>query len=45
MEIDRFEDGRIIESWRVWDRLGLYQQLGVAPPTRELIKQAGLAGM
>ena len=42
MEIDRFEDGRFVESWWLWDRLGLYQQLGVVPSTPELIKQAGL---
>ena len=42
MEIDRFEDGKIVEIWFLWDRLGLYQQLGVVPATPELIKQAGL---
>lgn len=29
--IDRFEDGRIVESWTSWDTLGLLQQLGVIP--------------
>jgi len=42
MEIDRFEDGRFVESWYLWDRLGMYQQLGVVPSTPELIEQAGL---
>jgi ketosteroid isomerase-like protein len=42
MEINRFVDGRIVESWWLWDRLGLYQQLGVVPETAELVKQAGL---
>ena len=39
MGIDRLEDGKIVESWMLWDRLGVYQQLGVVPPTPELIKQ------
>jgi steroid delta-isomerase-like uncharacterized protein len=29
--IDRFEDGRIAESWTNWDTLGLLQQLGAIP--------------
>ena len=40
--IDRFEGGRIAETWLLWDRLGMYQQLGVVPPTPELVKKAGL---
>ena len=27
--IDRVTDGRIVEEWASWDRLGLLQQLGV----------------
>jgi predicted SnoaL-like aldol condensation-catalyzing enzyme len=42
MEIARFEDGRFVETWSLWDRIGLYQQLGVVPSTPDLIKQAGL---
>jgi predicted SnoaL-like aldol condensation-catalyzing enzyme len=42
MEIARFEDGRFVESWALFDRIGLYQQLGVVPSTPELMKQAGL---
>jgi steroid delta-isomerase-like uncharacterized protein len=29
--IDRFEDGRIAESWTNWDTLGLLKQLGAVP--------------
>lgn len=28
IDIYRLVDGKIIEQWYVWDRLGLYQQLG-----------------
>jgi predicted ester cyclase len=35
IRIDRFEDGRIVESWFIPDRFTLWQQLGLipAPPT------------
>lgn len=42
VEIDRLVDGKIVEFWWLWDRLGLFQQLGVVPPTPELVRQAGL---
>lgn len=29
--INRFRDGKIIESWASWDTLGMMQQLGVVP--------------
>jgi steroid delta-isomerase-like uncharacterized protein len=29
--IHHVEDGRIVESWNVWDTLGILQQLGVVP--------------
>ncbi|WP_458206613.1 ester cyclase [Haladaptatus sp. NG-SE-30] len=29
--VHRFEDGKVIEGWAVWDSLGLMQQLGVIP--------------
>lgn len=28
----RVEDGRIVESWGVWDKYGLYEQLGLLGP-------------
>lgn len=31
--ISRVADGKIAEEWLLWDRLGLWQQLEVAPPT------------
>jgi predicted ester cyclase len=30
--LDRFKDNKIIETWEVYDRLDLYQQLGLIPP-------------
>ena len=36
--IHRLEDGKITETWRLADRLGLYQQLGALPPTEEIGK-------
>jgi steroid delta-isomerase-like uncharacterized protein len=29
--IDRFEAGKIVESWGNWDTLGMMQQLGAVP--------------
>jgi steroid delta-isomerase-like uncharacterized protein len=31
--ISRFEGGRIAEEWEIYDALGMYQQLGVPPPS------------
>jgi predicted ester cyclase len=31
--ICRFEEGRIVEGWEIFDKLGMYQQIGVAPPS------------
>ena len=30
--IYRFANGRVAEEWEIFDKLGLYQQLGVTPP-------------
>lgn len=30
--INRFQDGKIVESWSCWDTLGMMQQLGVVQP-------------
>jgi predicted ester cyclase len=32
MSIDRYEDGKIVETWSEWDNLGLARQIGAAPP-------------
>jgi steroid delta-isomerase-like uncharacterized protein len=29
--LDRFKDGKIAETWELYDRLDLYQQLGIIP--------------
>jgi ketosteroid isomerase-like protein len=42
ISITRFADGKMVEGWGLWDRLGLYQQLGVVAETPDLMKQAGL---
>jgi steroid delta-isomerase-like uncharacterized protein len=34
VQIDRFKDDTIVESWRYWDTLGMLQQLGAVPPRR-----------
>jgi ketosteroid isomerase-like protein len=33
----RIADGKIVEGWYSWDRLGYWQQLGLVPHVRELI--------
>jgi ketosteroid isomerase-like protein len=42
ISITRFADGKMVEGWQLWDRLGLYQQFGVIAETPDLMKQAGL---
>jgi steroid delta-isomerase-like uncharacterized protein len=44
VEILRFNNGKVVETWGVWDQLGLMQQLGVIP-TPETAKQPALAGV
>lgn len=39
MGIDRIADGKIVESWNLWDRLGYWQQLGLVSPTPELLSK------
>jgi predicted ester cyclase len=31
--IHRLDDGKIAETWDVWDTLGFLQQIGVVPTT------------
>jgi steroid delta-isomerase-like uncharacterized protein len=33
--IHRFANNKIVESWNVWDTLGMLQQLGVVPLTEQ----------
>ena len=40
--IDRFEDGKIVESWSNWDTLGLMRQLGAAPERGSIGEKVGL---
>ncbi len=30
--LDRFEGDKLAETWEIYDRLDLYQQLGITPP-------------
>ena len=34
--IHRFANNKIVESWNIWDTLGMLQQLGVVPAMEEL---------
>jgi steroid delta-isomerase-like uncharacterized protein len=36
----RIEHGKLAEAWDMMDRLSLWQQLGVLPPTKEFLEQA-----
>jgi predicted ester cyclase len=36
----RITDGKIVEVWNLWDRLGELQQMGILPETREIIAKA-----
>jgi predicted ester cyclase len=29
--IDQFAEGKIVESWRIFDQMGMMQQLGLVP--------------
>jgi predicted ester cyclase len=31
MIIDQLTDGKIVESWRLFDQMGMMQQLGLVP--------------
>jgi predicted ester cyclase len=37
----RVENGRIVEDWVIVETLGLFQQLGLVPPTSELLADSG----
>jgi len=34
MTVDRFENGKFVESWDNWDALGLMQQMGAIPSSQ-----------
>jgi steroid delta-isomerase-like uncharacterized protein len=34
--IYRFEEGRVVEEWEIFDKLGMYQQLEIAPPESDV---------
>jgi steroid delta-isomerase-like uncharacterized protein len=35
VQIDRFSSGKIVESWTLFDQLGMLQQLGAVPAPRQ----------
>jgi steroid delta-isomerase-like uncharacterized protein len=42
ISIDRWKDGKIIETWTEWDNLGLARQLGAAPPEGSVGEKIGM---
>jgi predicted ester cyclase len=43
ISIDRWQDGKVVESWTEWDNLGLARQLGAAPPEGSTGEKLGMA--
>jgi predicted ester cyclase len=43
ISIDRWKDGKVVESWSEWDNLGLARQLGAAPPEGSAGEKIGVA--
>jgi predicted ester cyclase len=43
ISIDRWKDGKVVESWTEWDNLGLARQLGAAPPAGSIGEKLGIA--
>src|SRR5437870_12015417 len=41
--ISKFENGKVVETWSLWDQLSLMQQIGVVPMP-ETAKQPAFAG-
>ncbi len=35
VQIDRFSGGKIVEEWTLFDQLGMLQQLGAVPATKQ----------
>lgn len=42
ISIDRYEDGKVVESWTNWDTLGMLRQLGAAPLPGSLSEKVGI---
>ena len=42
ISIDRWQDGKVVESWTEWDNLGLARQLGAAPPEGSVGEKVGM---
>jgi len=43
--ISKFENGKVVETWSLWDQLSLMQQIGVVPTPEAAAKQPALAGV
>lgn len=41
ISINRWGNGKAVESWVAWDNLGLARQLGAAPPEGSLAERLG----
>jgi steroid delta-isomerase-like uncharacterized protein len=41
--INRWDDGKLVESWNEWDDLGLARQVGAAPPENSVAERVGKA--
>ena len=42
ISIDRWKDGKVVESWAEWDNLGLARQIGAAPPEGSVGEKIGM---
>lgn len=42
MSFDRFDGGRVVETWTNWDTLGLMRQLGAAPEPGSMGEKVGI---
>jgi predicted ester cyclase len=42
ISIDRWQDGKIVETWAEWDNMGLARQIGAAPPEGSVGEKIGI---